>query len=200
MRKLHERSYGTLSIVLAMFVIGMSSCGQKTVDEPTKYRSQAGLEALTQQAQKATQGSSAQNPQFLTAKETKNFPGRTKDIDGVIRPVLLKLFGGARLISATGEEPPKKDGEVVEDRLVYVVKGLLTREKGDALHAALHSSGFGYSPRLGSKPTHARSKVLFSLFESTSSRSYSFVFIVDCEKQKIEVESYRLGSKYDRLM
>jgi hypothetical protein len=191
--------------LFVMTIISGSACGQRAEgDEPTKYQSQAGLEKLTQQAAQRSKQASAQsgpvNSRFSSAKNITAASPTSKDIDSIIRPVLVKQFGDARLLSAAGPEKPKIDGEVVEDRLLYSVRTVLTEAAGDKLHAAFRAVGFVTSPRLGSKPTHGRTKVLMSLFRSTSLRGYSFVIIVDMSKQQIEVESYKLGSKYDRLM
>jgi hypothetical protein len=109
------------------------------------------------------------------------------------------MFKEAKLISAKGPEAPKRDGEVIEDRLIYSVKPLLTESDGDELHDAFHAVGFVDSPRLGRRPTHSRGNVYMSLMKSTSQRGYSFVIIVYTDKQQIEIESYKLGSKYDRM-
>lgn len=180
-----------------LFVFLGTGCGQKPGDEPTKYRSQEGLEKLTASAQA---GASAANPGFSLARNITPGTPTSKDIDSIIRPVLARTFKDVRLISAKGPEAPKIDGEVVEDRLIYSVRTVLTMADGDKLHGAFLSAGFKTSPRLGRKPTHGRKNVLMSLFRSTSLRGYSFVINVDIGKQKIEIESYRLGSKYDRLM
>jgi hypothetical protein len=153
-----------------------------------------------QAAQKSTSKSGPINSRFSSAKDiTASSSPTAKDIDTRIRPVLVNVFGDARLVSAKGPEAPKLDGEVVEDRLLYAVKTVLTEAKGDTLHDAFHSTGFVDSPRLGRKPTHSRGKVYMSLMRSTSLRGYSFVIIVDTSKQQIEIESYKLGSKYDRM-
>jgi hypothetical protein len=81
-----------------------------------------------------------------------------------------------------------------------VVKQLLTPQDGTPLHSAFLSAGFSTSPRLGSKPTIWSHGATMSLFETTSKRGYSFVINIDTDKQQIVVESYKLGSKYDRLM
>lgn len=88
----------------------------------------------------------------------------------------------------------------MENRLVYVVRLILTPQEGDNLHAALKKEGFVSSPRIGSKPVHFKSTVAMSLMRTTSLRGYSLVINVDSDKQRIEIESYKLGSKYDRLM
>jgi hypothetical protein len=190
-----KRSFSIWAVFF--FALVGTGCGQNSGDEPTKYQSQAGLEKLTAQAQnKAT----ADNPKFSSVNNI--VPGTTtsKDIDSIIRPVLAKTFKDARLSSANGPEAPQRDGEIIEDRLIYSVKAVLTEPDGDKLHSAFRSAGFVTSPRLGSKPTHSRGNVYMSLMRSTSQRGYSFVIIVYTGRQRIEVESYRLGSKYDRLM
>lgn len=121
-------------------------------------------------------------------------------MDGQIRPVLRKLFGDARLISESGAPETKIDGEVVENKFTYAVNKILVPKDGELLHAALHAAHFGLSPRLGSKSTIWSGGAAMSLFKTTSQRSYSLVINVDTRKQQIVVESYRLGSKYDRLM
>jgi hypothetical protein len=189
--------------IMAVFFVSVlifSGCGKKEGDEPTKYQSQSGLEQLTKQAQAGNRGIVSNNPRFSSAKNIIPANATAKDIDRIVRPVLDKMFTDARLISAKGPEAPKRDGEVVEDRMVYSVKRIFNESDGDSLHSAFRAAGFSTSPRLGSKPTHSSSKVYMSLFESTSQRSYSFVIVVDTGKQQIEIESYRLGSKYDRLM
>jgi hypothetical protein len=186
------------------FVITGTACSKKEGDEPTKYRSQAGLEQLTQQAAQKSKEVALKfgqiNSRFSFVKNLAPIASTAKDIDSIIRPVLAKQFTGARLVSATGPEAPQRDGEVVEDRLIYSVRMTLTEGEGDALHSAFRDIGFVSSPRLGSKPTHSKGNVYMSLMRSTSQRGYSFVITVDTGKQQIEVESYRLGSKYDRLM
>ncbi|HOX54587.1 MAG: hypothetical protein PHI86_01095 [Candidatus Omnitrophica bacterium] len=196
------RSFAVILSLFFLAAVMFSGCGKKEGDEPTKYVSQAGLEQLTKQAQKtgATTAGITSNPKFSSAKGITPANTTAKDIDGIIRPVLAKFFGDARLVSAKGPEAPQRDGEVVEDRMIYSVKRIIKEGDGDSLHSAFRSAGFSTSPRLGSKPTHSRGNVYMSLFESTSQRSYSFVITVDTGKQQIEVQSYRLGSKYDRLM
>jgi hypothetical protein len=143
------------------------------------------------------------NPGFFTVQDLKPASGIPQDLDQRIRPVLKRLFKDAKLVEDIGEQPPARDGEVEENKLVYVVRRLLEEQDGDQLHTVLHDQEhFTYSPRLGSKPTHIRAhgKVWMSLFKSTSLRSYSLVIEVNYKTQRITVISYRLGSKYDRLM
>jgi hypothetical protein len=142
------------------------------------------------------------NPGFFAVRNKTPEPGVPQDIDKLIRPVLKRLFKDAKLVEDIGEQPPKVDGEVEENKLVYVVRQLLIESDGDQLHAVLDKeAGFSLSPRLGAKPTHIRGhqKVWMSLLKSTSLRGYSFVIEVNYGTQRITVISYRLGSKYDRF-
>ncbi len=141
------------------------------------------------------------NPGFFTVQNLTPGSGVSQDLDNLIRPVLKQLFKDAKLMEDIGEQPPRIDGEVEENKLVYVVRRLLDSADGDQLHAELHDKRkWPASPRLGLKPQHSRSQVFMALFKSTSLRGYSLVIKVDFSKQRIEVISYRLGSKYDRLM
>lgn len=141
------------------------------------------------------------NPVFFTAQDLTPGPGVPQDLDQLIRPVLKQLFKDAKLVEDIGEQPLRRDGEVEENKLVYVVRRLLDSLDGDQLHRELHDKKkWAASPRLGSKPTHSRTQVLMSFQKTTRLRGYSLVIKVDFSKQRIEVISYRLGSKYDRLM
>ena len=141
------------------------------------------------------------NPGFFTAQNITPGAGVPQDLDKLIRPVLKKLFKDVKLVGDIREQPPRIDGEVEENKLVYVVRLLLTAAEADLLHAELHDKqGWPASPRLGRLPQHGRKQASMSLFRSTSLRGYSFVIGVNYETQKITVISYRLGSKYDRFM
>jgi len=135
-----------------------------------------------------------------TSEQSQACEGVVDDINSRITPVLNKVFGGARIIAQSSSSETKIDGEVVENRITYKVNKNLIPEDGNALHAAFREAGFSRSPRLGAKPTIWSGGAAMSFFESTSQRSYSFVINIDTRKQQIVVESYRLGSKYDRLM
>ena len=175
----------------------LTGCGKKEGDEPTKYRSQEGLERLPRDQGQVLK---KDNAAFLGSKDAGAKTPAAKDLDSVIRPVLKKVFGGAKIIAESKSPETLRDGEVVENRITYLVNKALIPNDGVALHAAFRAAGFGASPRLGSKPTIWSYGAVMSLFESTSQRSYSLVINVDTKKQRIVVESYRLGSKYDRLM
>lgn len=139
------------------------------------------------------------NPGFFTAAAINPKSNVAKDLDNLLRPFLAKLFEEVKLVEESQIPETKIDGEVVENRLVYVVRLLLTPEEGDDLHSALRAGRFVSSPRLGRKPTHSQSTVAMSLMKSTSLRGYSLVIKVDAGKQQIVIESYKLGSKYDRM-
>lgn len=195
----------SMACVLAISCIG---CGKKETDEPTKYRSQAGLEKLTQQAQQklsqATKssgmGGGSTNPAFLVSRDAGGRAPEVKDLDAEIRPVLKKVFGDANMVSESRAPETKRDGEVVENQFTYKVKKIMVRKDGKVLHTALRAVHFSGSPRLGSEPTTWSGGAVMSMFKSTNLRSYSLVINMDTRKQQIVVESYRLGSKYDRLM
>jgi len=141
------------------------------------------------------------NPGFFMAQDKTPEPGVPQDIDKLIRPVLKGLFKDVKLVEDIGEQPPRIDGEVEENKLVYVVRQLLDESDVDQLHTELNGKQkWPASPRLGRKPTHGRKEAVMSLFRSTSLRGYSFVIGVNYETQRVTVISYRLGSHYDRLM
>ena len=204
MRRAHKKLLVAAPLLLALFFVTVISggCGKKEGDEPTKYRSQAGLEKLTREAaNKAIKQITARdNPKFFASGDSSGKASEVRELDSQIRPVLRKLFGDARLVSESGAPETQRDGEVVENRFTYLVSKFLVPKDGEPLHAALRVAHFGASPRLGSKPTIWSGGAGMSLFKTTSMRSYSLVINVDTRKQQIIVESYRLGSKYDRLM
>lgn len=197
-------------LVVCMGVVFLASCGNR-YDEPTKHVSQEGLANMKEsqsnemvkkasKQQKAGTGSIVANMAFGSSLGLGAKAPEAKDLDSVISPVLKNLFGDAKIVAESSKSETRKDGEVVENCIAYVVKKKLFPKDGEALHAALHSAGFGLSPRLGRKPTIWSHGAMMSLFKRTSFRSYSLVIKVDIKKQQIVVESYRLGSKYDRLM
>jgi len=194
-------------LILVFLAINISvifcGCGKKQNDEPTKNADQSQLAKMSQKAasqNKPAAGNISDNPAFSSASSRTLSNDVAKDIDSIITPVLKKAFGGAKIIAESKAPETKIDGEVVENRITYVVRPLLTPQDGTQLHAAFISAGFKTSPRLGSKPTIWSHGATMSLFRSTSKRGYSFVINIDSDKQQIVVESYKLGSKYDRLM
>lgn len=178
---------------------------KKTKTTAQKTSSQS-LPVKTQQAQPGTFAQPgmtdiSDNPGFFTARDKTPGPGVPQDLDQLIRPVLKRLFKDAKLVEDIGEQPPRVDGEVEENKLVYAVRLLLTEAEADQLHKELNEKlKWPASPRLGRLPTHGRKETVMSLFRSTSLRGYSLVIDVNYETQRITVISYRLGSKYDRFM
>lgn len=187
-----------MALCVAFFMV--SGCGKKEGYEPTKYNSQAGLEKLTAQAQTQAQALKRDNPAFYTARNISLASADAQDIDAAVRPVLKKYFGDAKAVADLKSQETKIDGEVVENRITYVVKRMMVAKDGKPLHSELRAAHFGASPRLGSEPTIWSGGAVMSLFQNTSRRAYSLVINVDTRKQQVVVESYRLGSKYDRLM
>ena len=196
------------AVSLALAVLPGCGGGEKQKplgDEPTKYQSQAGLEQLSHQAaqQAALQmgkGAVKENKGFKSALDLQAKAAEVKDLDALIRPVLKNVFGDARIISESSGPETRKDGEVIENKFSYALKRVVVPADGETLHAALRAKGFAASPRLGRKPTILSTGAMMSLMRTTSRRGYSLVIKVDSVKQRIEVESYKLGSKYDRLM
>ena len=199
-------------VLIAVFLATTfcSSCGKKQDDEPTKRVSQSELAKIQEHQEQTPKktadqhkpgiGSISDNPGFYGVSDTAPVSDAVKDLDSAIRPVLKQLFGDAKIVAESKSAETKIDGEVVENSFTYVVKQVLTPEDGKALHAALHAAHFSLSPRLGAKPTIWKGGAIMSLFRNTSRRPYSLVINVDTNKQQIVVESYKLGSKSDRLM
>lgn len=141
------------------------------------------------------------NPGFFTVSDKTPVDPTAQDLDEMVRPVLKQLFKDVKLVEEFGEQPPARDGEVVENKLVYVVRQILAEPDVDQLHHELHvNRKWPASPRLGRKPTHGRKEAVMSFSRSSSRRGYSLVIGVNYETQRVTVISYRLGSKYDRLM
>ena len=141
------------------------------------------------------------NPGYFTAKEIQPTADAVRDLDNLFRPVFVKLFGAAKLVAEGGLDPNRPAGDVLLNSMTYVVRRILTHEEGDELHKTLVAQGFTRSPRYGAKPVHSRSGgfVMMSLFESTNAGHYSLGIRIDINKQTILIESFQLGSKYDRL-
>lgn len=141
------------------------------------------------------------NPGYFTAKDIPPTADAVRDLDGIIRPILTKLFGAAKFVAEGGLDPNRPGGDVLLNSMIYIVRRTLTQEEGDTLHKTLTSNGFSTSPRYGSKPVHIRlgGIVMMSLFTHVNMRAYSLGIRIDLNKQTIRVESYQLGSKYDRL-
>jgi hypothetical protein len=138
------------------------------------------------------------NPAFFSAQEIEPQSPAVKHLDSLIRPSLVKLFGGAKLIGEKGTET-RVDGEVVLNTLFYAVRRYADEKDGIDLHDALRARNFSRSPRLGAKPTVTNKFIAMSFTKSTSEGSYSIALQINLLDQSIKVESYQLGSKYDRF-
>ena len=200
-----------MRILVFVFVVAclatafLGGCRKKEADksQPPPSQSQFAEEPTKQAKQKQPAIINiSDNPAFFSATAISSKAAEVKDLDKLFRPVLTKLFGEVKLIEESLSSEKRLDGEVIENRMAYVVRLILTPQEGDNLHSSLKKAGFVSSPRLGSKPTHYKSKsiVAMSLMKTTSLRGYSLVIKVDADKQRIEIESYKLGSKYDRMM
>ena len=157
--------------------------------EPTKYNDDSGLRMLSMQ----------NNPEFSLAGDKKPQAPGAQALDSLIRPVLARYFNGAKLVSEGGQET-RLDGEVVLFTLNYKVSGMIQRSDAAPLHAAFLADHFSMSPRLGAKPTDTDKFIMMSFFARKYPESFSLVIRIDLMPQTIKVESYQLGSKYDRLM
>jgi len=113
--------------------------------------------------------------------------------------VFTKLFGAAKLVSETDPDPNRSGRDDVISCMTYVVRRILSHQDCDDLHTVLVAAHFSRSPRYGAKPVHGTSFIMMSLFESTNISHYSLGIYLDLKNQTIRIDSYQLGSKYDRL-
>lgn len=190
-------SRAIILIICFSLLLNLTGCSKKKSTQTTDVP-----ETDAQKTSNATQTIQkiSDNPAFFTALAVSPKSAEVKDLDKLFNPILTELFEDAKLIEQSDTPETKADGEVVENKMVYIVRMILTPQEGDNLHTALKKAGFAASVRLGSKPTHSRTAAFMSLMKTTSLRGYSLVIIVDAEKQRIVIESYKLGSKYDRMM
>lgn len=139
------------------------------------------------------------NPKFFTAKNIQLKSEAAKDLDALISPTLKKLFKDVKIISE-GEMPPH--GIEIIDTYKYVVKARITDKDGVPLHTMLSNEhGFDPSVRLGTKPTVTSKWMAMSFTRYVGSgKNYSIALYIDIVGQVIRVESYQLGSRYDRMM
>jgi len=140
------------------------------------------------------------NSKFLMAKNIQLKSDAAKALDALLRPALKKLFKDVKIISE-GEMPPYREGII--DTYKYVTKARITEQDGVPLHSLLSSGEYRFSPsvRLGTKPTVTSKWIAMSFIRYTGSgTNYSLALYIDLVAQVIRVESYELGSKYDRLM
>jgi hypothetical protein len=139
------------------------------------------------------------NPKFITAKNIQLKSDAAKALDALLRPALKKLFKDVKIISE-GEMPQYREGII--DTFKYVPKARITEQDGVPLHSLL-SGEYRFSPsvRLGTKPTVTSKWMAMSFIRYTGSgTNYSIALYIDLAAQVIRVESYELGSRYDRMM
>jgi hypothetical protein len=168
---------------------GQAAIQQDQAEPPTAQREPLSAEGMT---------NISDNPRFFTAAEITPASDPTGDLDSVIRPVLIELFGGAKLTAETPGNAANTSREDLLHSMTYVVRRLLDVPAGDELHAALCAVRFSPSPRYGSSPQHGRNKVLMSFFKITAKRRYSLGISLDLVEQTIHIESFALDSEYDR--
>jgi hypothetical protein len=197
------KTYLSIPLIILM-VFSFASCSQKKEgDEPTKYVSQDGLEQLTKQAaEKSTEVKLAvkNNPGFSSFREIQPSSDALKNLDAVIRPVLVRQFGGAKIIEQNNEPISEAEGDMTLNSMQYVVKGMMNEENAEELHAALKEARFSPNVRLGTKPTITRNWAMMTFFAYSSGVTYSILFKIDFNKQIIILKNYQLGSKYERLL
>jgi hypothetical protein len=197
--------YGCMALA-ALMVVSDGGCSQKQEgDEPTKYVSQDGLERLTQQAAQKSGGAAGSegilpNLKFSSYREIKPASDALKNLDAVIRPVLIQQYGATKIIEQNNEPISEDEGDMTLNSMQYAVKGIMNEKNVEALHAALKRANFDPNVRLGTRPTITRNWAMMSFFAYSAGTSYSIVFKIDFNKQTITLKNYQLGSKYDRLM
>jgi hypothetical protein len=210
---------GTLwfwTVVLTMTLVAAGCSDTKDKDspgsgptsaarEPTREESPAGRGAAAETGSaggtSTPEGmtSISDNPAFFTVEEITPASDNTRNLDRLFRPVLNDLFEGVKLVAETGRETDNPLRKEVLGTMTYVVRRLLASADADELHAKLLAAGFHATPRYGARPVHGRAFVLMSLSKSTSMGSYSLGIRLDLSQQTIQVESFELGSRYDRL-
>ncbi|MBM3248748.1 MAG: hypothetical protein FJZ10_04975 [Candidatus Omnitrophica bacterium] len=196
------RTLALVGVLVFAAAIIFNGCGKKEGDEPTKYVSQAGLEQLTKQAaqgQAAATQSGANNPKFSSFKDRQPASPAVKNLDAVIRPVLVKQFGQAKLIEENNEPVTRRDGEVILNSMKYVVGKILNEPNVRQMHTAFANVNFKPSIRTGRKPTITKTWAVMSFFKRTAGVQYTLIYKIDFKNQTITVESYKL-SKHDHLM
>jgi hypothetical protein len=199
-----KRDILTASVVLSIMVfigLAVSGCSkedpaeaQPTVSKNTGVTS----DPLQKNTVQPMIQNISDNPAFFSAQEIESQSPAVKHLDSLIRPSLVELFGGAKLIGEKGTET-RVDGEVILNTLYYSVRRYADEKDGTDLHAALCARHFTPSVRLGAKPTITHRFIAMSFTLSTSEGSYSIVLQIDLTDQSCKVESYQLGSKYDRF-
>lgn len=204
MRNLDSKTWLIGLVSLCMLSAAVPGCSGKKEEARSP---KAGPASPAQQAPSASTGSGqppimdiSDNPNFRSAGAVSPANDTIKDLDAMIAPVLKTYFGDVRLVGQTVEPSTRPDGEVVLETLQYSAKRWFGPEDAKPLHTAFHDAGFGLSPRIGSEPLSTNKYLMMSFFKTSRLKSYSLVVHMTISSQTILVQSYRLGSKYDRLM
>lgn len=193
---------GALLVCVALAILVAGACNRDKGDEPIRDQHREGLEKSTQAtaSQPLVQGVNLENKGFASWPDRQPVAPEVRTLDKLIRPVLQAQFGGVKLIAESTGPETRLDGEVIENSFSYAVSRVFVPDDGRALHKALvEEAKFGLSPRLGKKPTVWTGGATMSFLKVSGGRTYSMVITLDVSKQQIRVESYRPGSKYDRM-
>jgi hypothetical protein len=192
-----------------IFVIIAGCSGKKK-----QAASQAGSPSKTNSAKPADKSSTAKkfpvegmtnisdNPGFFKAENKAAATEATARLDRVLRAKFKKVFSDVKLISDTGPDPDRPGKADVLNCLTYVPRRLMDHKDADDLHTMLTTETdphFSTSPRYGSKPVHGGVFVMMSLTTVIDSVPYSLGIRMDLENQIIGVDSFQVGTKYDRL-
>jgi hypothetical protein len=197
---------------LLIIVFAIAGCSSKK----KQAASQAGSPSKTNSVQPADKSSAAKkfpvegmtnisdNPTFFKVenKDITAVTEATGRLDKVLRAKFKRVFGDVKLISDTGPDPDRPGKADVLNCLTYVPRRLMDYKDGDDLHTMLTTETdphFSTSPRYGAKPQHGRVFIMMSLTTTIEGHSYSLGIVIDLEKQIIRVDSFQLGTKYDRL-
>lgn len=195
--------YVTVVFLCLLWTAGTSCSGKREEAQAEK------LPPAGSALQTSTTSSRSGNPVIMDISDNQNFysakavaPANEtiKDLDSMIEPVLKIFFGDVRLVGQNIKPSARPDGEVILETLQYSAKRWFGPEDAKPLHTAFHDVGFGLSPRLGSEPTKTNKFIMMSFFKSSRLKSYSLVVHMTISDQTILIQSYQLGSKYDRLM
>lgn len=184
--------------LLCWFGSGIDIQDETHAKDPFQMSEGISFSLIAQAAASTSPMDISDNPNFFTSAEKHSTSPAVKDLDGLIRLVLVKTFGGAKLVEVRDTPEKRLDGEVILTTMTYVVRRLLDGPAGDELHRALMAAGFARSPRIGAKPSHSRKAVVMSFHKTTSRAGYSLVFKLDLIQQKMEIQSYKL-SRSDRM-
>ncbi|MFA5554430.1 MAG: hypothetical protein WCZ89_07035 [Phycisphaerae bacterium] len=186
--------------IFSVLIFISTGCSKKKSDASGTAAKPSEQTAVNQQQSSQTIQKISDNPGFFTVSAVSPKSAEVKDLDKLLRPILIELFEDAKLVEQSETPETRADGEVIKNKMVYVVRMILTPQEGDNLHAALTAKGFAASPRMGRKPLHYKSTVTMTVMKTTSLGGYSLNIIVDANKQQIEIISYQLGSKYDQML